>query len=104
MALPESSAPAPAKPGGLPSAVTLTALGRLKPGVTLAQAQGGGRPVSNSGTRPADADHDGRPDIWETAHGLDPNAAADSPGDRDGDGCTNPEENWHSLKRCAVER
>ncbi|MBI2924114.1 MAG: hypothetical protein HYY24_00220 [Verrucomicrobia bacterium] len=69
--------------------MTRTALGPLKPGMTLAQAQGGGRPVSNSGTRPANAEPDGMPDAWEAAHGLNPNEATDSSGDLQGDGYMN---------------
>jgi hypothetical protein len=34
-------------------------------------------PVLASGTPPADSDHDGMPDTWETSKGLNPNNAAD---------------------------
>ncbi len=34
-------------------------------------------PTLNSTTAPVDTDHDGMPDAWETANGLDPNNAAD---------------------------
>ena len=34
-------------------------------------------PTLNSTEAPADADHDGMPDAWETANGLDPNNAED---------------------------
>ncbi|MCR4958822.1 MAG: pectate lyase [Prevotella sp.] len=34
-------------------------------------------PTLNSTEAPADADNDGIPDAWETAHGLNPNSAAD---------------------------
>lgn len=34
-------------------------------------------PVLAAGTPPADADHDGMPDAWESARGLNPNNAAD---------------------------
>jgi hypothetical protein len=50
--------------------------------------------LSPSGTLTvlADADKDGLPDAWETAHGLDPNDPADGALDPDGDGMTNWEE------------
>jgi hypothetical protein len=41
---------------------------------------------------PADADHDGMSDPWETEHQLDPHNAADGSADADGDGYTNVEE------------
>ena len=56
----------------------------------------GGYPVMKSGTPPVDSDHDGMPDKWELAVGLNPYDANDARGDRDGDGYTNIEEyiNW----------
>ena len=52
----------------------------------------GGFPELQSGTVPPDADHDGMPDVWEKAHRLDANDAADSSSDRDNDGYTAIEE------------
>jgi hypothetical protein len=37
----------------------------------------GGWPTLATGTPPTDTDRDGMPDSWETAHGLNPNNAAD---------------------------
>lgn len=34
-------------------------------------------PTLNAGTAPVDTDHDGMPDTWETANGLNPNDASD---------------------------
>ena len=34
-------------------------------------------PILQGGTAPVDADHDGMPDSWESANGLDPNDATD---------------------------
>ncbi|RLC94693.1 MAG: hypothetical protein DRI77_10780, partial [Chloroflexi bacterium] len=39
-----------------------------------------------------DYDADGMPDLWEAAHGLDWQSAADAEGDNDNDGLTNAEE------------
>jgi hypothetical protein len=52
-----------------------------------------------AGQPPADSDHDGMPDEWELAMGLDPGDPADASGDLDGDGYTNVEEYLHELLR-----
>ena len=46
---------------------------------------------------PVDSDHDGIPDDWETAHGLNPNDPADANKDLNGDGYTNLEKYLNSL-------
>jgi formylglycine-generating enzyme required for sulfatase activity/pectate lyase len=51
----------------------------------------GGWPALGSAPAPQDSDHDGMPDDWEIAHGLNPQRA-DHNGDADGDGFTNLEE------------
>jgi hypothetical protein len=57
----------------------------------------GGWPLLASTAPPADADHDGLPDAWETTRGLDPHDAADGSRDRDGDGYTNIDEYLNEL-------
>ncbi|MGD0573623.1 MAG: pectate lyase [Sedimentisphaerales bacterium] len=61
----------------------------------------GGYPMMESGVSPEDSDHDGMPDKWELAVGLNPYDANDARGDRDGDGYTNIEEyiNWLPLRK-----
>ena len=56
------------------------------------ESEVGGFPVTLNGTPCLDTDHDGMPDVWETARGLNPQSAADTNQDRDGDGYTNLEE------------
>jgi hypothetical protein len=46
---------------------------------------------------PVDSDHDGIPDNWEKAHGLNPNDASDANKDLNGDGYTNLEKYLNSL-------
>ena len=46
---------------------------------------------------PVDSDHDGIPDEWEKAHGLNPNDPADANKDLNGDGYTNLEKYLNSL-------
>ena len=60
------------------------------------QSDVGGWPELAPGAPWVDADADGMPDDWETAHGLDP-ATADGSADRDGDGFTNLEDWLNSL-------
>ncbi|OGV73413.1 MAG: hypothetical protein A3K19_10940 [Lentisphaerae bacterium RIFOXYB12_FULL_65_16] len=52
----------------------------------------GGWPEYKPEAPAEDADHDGMPDEWEKAHGLNPADAADGAKDNDGDGYTNVEE------------
>ncbi|WP_395738164.1 polysaccharide lyase family 1 protein [Prosthecobacter sp.] len=60
-------------------------------------AEVGGHPKLAGGAAPADTDHDGMPDAWEQAHGLDSQNAADGKADAGNDGYTNLEEYLHSL-------
>jgi hypothetical protein len=46
---------------------------------------------------PVDSDHDGIPDDWEKAHGLNPNNPGDANKDLNGDGYTNLEKYLNSL-------
>ena len=60
------------------------------------ESQVGGYPNYGSTPAPPDVDNDGMPDVWETAHGLNPNVA-DGNNDRNGDGYTNIEEYINGL-------
>lgn len=57
----------------------------------------GGWPELAPGTPPTDTDHDGMPDDWELAGGLNPSDAGDGATDRDSDGYTNVEEYINGL-------
>lgn len=61
------------------------------------QTQVGGWPQYRQSLPPPDADLDGMPDAWETAHGLDPQDPSDGSKDRNGDGYTNVEEYLNGL-------
>ncbi|HWA26813.1 MAG TPA: hypothetical protein VG734_14235 [Lacunisphaera sp.] len=69
------------------------------PGLPDSQEDVGGWDKYPEVHRPAgwDTDHDGMPDAWETAHGLDPRDAQDGAADRNGDGYTNLEDYLNSL-------
>lgn len=60
-------------------------------------AQVGGYPELKSTTPPDDSDHDGMPDYWEIANGLNPNDPEDRNGDFNNDGYTNLEDYLNSL-------
>ncbi len=62
-----------------------------KKGIITDVREVGGYP-NYEGTPYKDSDHDGMPDAWEKAHGLDPNDPSDASKDLDGDGYTNIEE------------
>lgn len=48
-------------------------------GIIDSPTQVGGWITPATGTGCTDTDHDGMPDVWETAHGLNPNDASDGP-------------------------
>ena len=66
-------------------------------GIIDSQAAVGGWPELKSPPPPPDTDHDGLPDEWEQAHGLDANNPDDGAADRDPEGYTNLEEYLNSL-------
>lgn len=57
----------------------------------------GGWPKLQGAPAPVDTDHDGMPDAWEKAHGLNPNDPTDGAADPDGDGYTNLEAYLNGL-------
>jgi hypothetical protein len=73
------------------------------PGIIDTPADAGGLPEYKSGEPPPDADHDGIPDAWEKAHGLDPNNTADGAAYR-ADGYTNLEQYLNELAATPAEK
>jgi predicted amidohydrolase YtcJ len=65
------------------------------------QRQVGGWPVYKPAVAPVDSDHDGIPDGWERAHGLNPNDPSDAALVSNGDGYTNIEKYLNELARGA---
>lgn len=65
-------------------------------GIINFPADAGGWPTLNSTAAPADTDHDGMPDSWEVANGLNPNNAADR-NNMGTDGYTNLEVYLYNL-------
>jgi hypothetical protein len=66
-------------------------------GIIDSQTQVGGYPKYNSTPAPKDTDHDGMPDDWEIAHGLNLSNPDDRNDDQDDDGYTNLEEYLNRL-------
>lgn len=66
-------------------------------GLIDSQWEVGGWPVYRSARPPRDSDHDGMPDQWESARGLNSRDGSDAGGDRDNDGYTNIEEYLNSI-------
>lgn len=67
------------------------------PGIIDSQADVGGWPELKGAIALADTDHDGLPDDWERARGLDPQNAADGARDTDGNSFTELEDYLNSL-------
>lgn len=61
------------------------------------QSEVGGYPVLVGGVAPVDSDHDGMPDAWEIANGLDPFDPDDRNDDMTGDGYTNLEKYLNAI-------
>ncbi len=72
-------------------------------GIIDTQGDVGGWPLLLSAPAPEDSDHDGMPDEWELANGLNANDAEDRNGDLDGDGYTNLEEYLNSIVPTVTE-
>jgi hypothetical protein len=66
-------------------------------GIIDSQRDVGGWPVMQGGEAPKDTDHDGIPDDWETAHGLNPNDPADG-AKKSTDGYSNLELYLNSIR------
>ena len=67
------------------------------PGIPDSQTDVGPYPDLKGGDAPADSDHDGMPDEWEKANGLNPNDPSDGNKDGVGDGYTNLERYLNAI-------
>jgi pectate lyase len=67
--------------------------------ILVRQSDAGGFPRLYSLPAPDDTDHDGMPDDWEDAEGLDKNDPEDRNGDKNGNGYTNLEDYLNGLPR-----
>jgi hypothetical protein len=74
------------------------------PGIIDSQADVGGWPEYRSAVPPVDADHDGIPDAWERAHGLDLNDPSDGARYVDSSGYTQLERYLNSLVEPSAQR
>ena len=81
---------------------TFTGIQGKLPGIIDTPPDAGGLPEYKSAAPPADSDHDGIPDAWERAHGLDPKAAADG-APYGADGYTNLERYLNELASPPLE-
>ncbi len=73
-------------------------------GIIDSQNDAGGYPTMAGGAAPADSDHDGMPDAWESDHGLNPNSAEDRSGtSHSTEGYTNLEMYLNELAGDPVE-
>ena len=66
-------------------------------GIIDSQKDVGGWPELRSLPAPVDTDHDGVPDVWEQAHGLNPQDPADGPRSTTPGGYSNLERYLNSL-------
>jgi hypothetical protein len=82
---------------------TFTGSRSKMPGIIDTPADAGGLPEYRSAEPPADADHDGIPDAWEKAHGLDPKNGADGAAYCP-DGYTNLEHYLNELASSPAEK
>jgi hypothetical protein len=75
----------------------------VEKGIITDISQVGGFP-EYQGSPYEDSDSDGMPDEWESRYGLDPNNAADSASDLNGDGYTNIEDFLNGLDPTAAKQ
>jgi hypothetical protein len=74
------------------------------PGIIDGQRDAGGFPTYGTGAAPADGDHDGMPDAWERANGLDPADPADGNKHRGDGGYTHLEHYLNGIRPAGTER